>query len=163
MAYAWLKMQAHRYALVADAQGLNYVAGPDEPLTEVAKVVAPGALDEVLLAPYLQAFDDYLRGRSRSIDVPLHLLYGTPFQRDVWQALRLIPYGQTVSYQQLAQMANHETAVRAVASAVGKNPTMIMVPCHRVIRSTGEIGQFGGGVPMKRALLALEQGQPASF
>jgi len=87
-------------------------------------------------------------------------LPGTDFQRDVWRALMKIPCGQTVTYAQLAEMAGHGTAVRAVANAVGKNPCAPDIPCHRVIRSDGSIGGYSapGGIEMKKKLLAAETG-----
>ncbi|WP_175265269.1 methylated-DNA--[protein]-cysteine S-methyltransferase, partial [Lacticaseibacillus nasuensis] len=77
--------------------------------------------------------------------------------------LQQIPYGATWTYGQLATAIGRPTAVRAVATAVGKNPAMVVVPCHRVIRSDGQIGQFRGGVAMKRALLVLEAGGVSEF
>lgn len=83
---------------------------------------------------------------------------GTPFQKEVWHALCRIPKGKTVTYAQLAKMIGKPRAVRAVASAVGKNPLAPMVPCHRVIRSDGGLGGYSGkgGVKAKRALLKKE-------
>ena len=83
---------------------------------------------------------------------------GTEFQRRVWRALCDIPYGQTVSYSHLARTIGAERAVRAVGAANGANPIAIIVPCHRVIGANGAITGFGGGLPVKRALLDLEQG-----
>lgn len=88
----------------------------------------------------------------------INKLPGTPFQRDVWYALTLIPRGETVTYSELARMAGHPTAVRAVANAVGRNPMPPTIPCHRVVRCDGAIGGYSGpgGVATKRALLAAE-------
>ncbi len=85
-------------------------------------------------------------------------LPGTSFQRDVWYALTRIPRGKTVTYKELAQMAGHPMAVRAVANAVGKNPLPPQIPCHRVIRSDGTIGGYSapGGVERKLELLHAE-------
>jgi methylated-DNA-[protein]-cysteine S-methyltransferase len=84
---------------------------------------------------------------------------GTPFQKTVWQELRRIPYGETISYLELAKRIDNEKAVRAVGMANGANPIAIIVPCHRVIGSNGSLTGFGGGLPTKRALLELEKGQ----
>ena len=81
---------------------------------------------------------------------------GTPFQLDVWSALRTIRYGETRSYQQLAKMIGREKAVRAVGAANGANPLPIVIPCHRVIGSNGSLTGFGGGMAAKRFLLDLE-------
>jgi len=83
---------------------------------------------------------------------------GTPFQQRVWQALCEIPYGQTISYGELARRIDAVKAVRAVGAANGANPIAIIVPCHRVIGANGSLTGFGGGLPTKRALLDLEQG-----
>ncbi len=90
--------------------------------------------------------------------VDIDKLPGTQFQRDVWRALTCIPYGTTVSYKQLAEMAGHPRAVRAVANAVGCNPCAPEIPCHRVIRTDGGIGGYSGcgGIMRKRELLRTE-------
>lgn len=84
---------------------------------------------------------------------------GTEFQRRVWHALRAIPYGQTISYGELARRVGDGKAVRAVGLANGANPIAIVIPCHRVIGANGALVGFGGGLPIKRALLDLEQGR----
>ncbi len=81
---------------------------------------------------------------------------GTPFQKQVWEMTRRIPYGKTQSYLWLAEQINRPRAARAVGQALGANPLPIIVPCHRVLTSSGELGGFGGGVEMKRSLLKLE-------
>ncbi len=93
---------------------------------------------------------------SKSLS-PLPLdLYGTPFQLSVWRALLDIPFGETVSYQNIAQAIGRDTASRAVGGAVGDNPVSILVPCHRVIQSNGDITNYGWGTPKKRTLLTME-------
>ncbi len=99
--------------------------------------------------------DEYFAGRRTSFDVPL-LFVGTPFQRNVWQALLAIPYGSTVSYASLASRIGMPSAVRAVANANGANAISIFAPCHRVIGSDGSLTGYGGGLDAKRFLLALE-------
>ena len=81
---------------------------------------------------------------------------GTPFQQKVWRALRTIPYGKTVSYGEIAKAIGHPHASRAVGAANGKNPLSIIVPCHRIIGSTGQLVGYGGGLPIKVILLTLE-------
>jgi methylated-DNA-[protein]-cysteine S-methyltransferase len=98
---------------------------------------------------------EYFSGRRRSFDLPLEL-GGTAFQRDVWWALADIDYGETVSYGELAAMVGRPAAFRAVGQANGANPIPIVLPCHRVVASGGRIGGYGGGLPVKRRLLALE-------
>jgi methylated-DNA-[protein]-cysteine S-methyltransferase len=90
-----------------------------------------------------------------AFDIPLALA-GTPFQLKVWAALRDIPYGHTISYKTLAARIGHPAATRAVGSANGRNPISIIVPCHRVIASSGGLGGYGWGLETKRLLLDLE-------
>ena len=99
---------------------------------------------------------EYFDGRRLEFDLPM-VLNGTPFQRTVWEALREIPYGQTVSYGELARRIGRPAASRAVGSANGKNPIGVIVPCHRVIGSTGGLTGYGGGLERKRHLLAHER------
>ncbi|HEX6359420.1 methylated-DNA--[protein]-cysteine S-methyltransferase [Actinophytocola sp.] len=102
----------------------------------------------------------YFAGDLKEFDVPLTLA-GTDFQRRVWTELRQIPYGETISYGELAQRLGRPSASRAVGTANGRNPISIIVPCHRVIGSTGSLTGYGGGLPRKRYLLSFERGEPA--
>ena len=101
--------------------------------------------------------EEYFAGERTEFDLPL-AMGGTPFQRTVWNALREIRYGETVSYRQLAERIGRPTAIRAVGLANGKNPISIVVPCHRVIGSGGDLTGYGGGLARKRHLLDLERG-----
>ena len=98
----------------------------------------------------------YFAGTRKEFHLPL-APRGTDFQLQVWEALRTIPYGETVSYGQLAAQIKRPGASRAVGAANGKNPIPIIIPCHRVIGNNGRLVGFGGGLPAKRHLLALEQ------
>lgn len=97
---------------------------------------------------------EYFEGKRRKFSIPL-AFRGTTFEKCVWEALRTVPYGHTVSYSGLARLAG-EGGGRAVGNAVGKNPIAILVPCHRVVHQDGTIGGFGGGLPNKILLLNLE-------
>jgi len=99
--------------------------------------------------------DEYFNGQRQQFCVPLELA-GTPFQQRVWSALLQIPYGQTRSYAQIARQIGTPDAVRAVGAANGRNPVSIVVPCHRVIGSTGKLTGFAGGLEAKAQLLSLE-------
>ena len=99
--------------------------------------------------------EEYFARERTAFDVPLAMA-GTAFQRRVWAALREIPYGQTTSYGALAERLGQPGAARAVGLANGRNPIAVIVPCHRVIGADGSLTGFGGGLPRKRALLALE-------
>jgi methylated-DNA-[protein]-cysteine S-methyltransferase len=110
-------------------------------------------------APFREAVRQlraYFEGRLRRFDLPLEPR-GTPFQQRVWGELRKIPYGRTVSYGELAARIGRPTACRAVGAANGRNPLPILVPCHRVVGARGELTGFGGGLPLKAALLRLER------
>jgi methylated-DNA-[protein]-cysteine S-methyltransferase len=103
-----------------------------------------------------RALEAYFAGELEAIDEVRVATGGTPFQKDVWQALREIPAGTTISYGQLAERIGRAGASRAVGAANGANPIPIVVPCHRVIGSNGKLTGFGGGLPLKRWLLDLE-------
>ena len=111
-----------------------------------------------LVGELQRQLDQYFAGRRREFDLPL-AYPGTPFQEKVWAALLKIPYGRTRSYQDIARQVGHPRAVRAVGTANGMNRLAIVVPCHRVVNSNGELGGYGGGLWRKRLLLDLEKGQ----
>ncbi len=111
-----------------------------------------------VLGPIRNELDSYFAGRLKQFSTRV-AFNGTQFQTRVWQELRRIPYGETISYLELARRINNPAAVRAVGMANGANPIAIIVPCHRVIGSNGSLTGFGGGLPTKRALLELEKGQ----
>jgi len=108
------------------------------------------------LAPYLAELDEYFAGRRREFSFPLDLR-GTEFQLACWRALLEIPYGETCSYRDIAQAIGHPHAYRAVGMSNNRNPVAIVVPCHRVIASSGSLCGYGGGLDLKRRLLDLEQ------
>ncbi len=99
--------------------------------------------------------DEYFAGKRRTFDTPLRMI-GTEFQRSVWEELMRIPYGEAISYMELAQRTGRPTAFRAVAQANGANQLAVIIPCHRVINASGKIGGYGGGVPRKEWLLRME-------
>jgi methylated-DNA-[protein]-cysteine S-methyltransferase len=98
---------------------------------------------------------EYFAGKRREFQLPLDM-QGTDFQLDVWRQLQGIPYGETRSYAQIAHAIGRPKAVRAVGAANGSNPVSIVVPCHRVIGSSGKLTGYGGGLPLKKRLLELE-------
>ncbi len=110
---------------------------------------------DLLPYPIAEQLDAYFAGALREFDLPLSP-EGTTFQLEVWAALEEIPYGETISYAELALRIGNPAAVRAVGLANGKNPLPIVVPCHRVIGSDGSLTGFGGGLPTKEFLLKLE-------
>ncbi|MHC6800718.1 methylated-DNA--[protein]-cysteine S-methyltransferase [Vibrio antiquarius] len=118
-----------------------------------------GARDDQhpVLRQAVTQLNEYFSGLRNEFDLPLAAT-GTDFQNQVWQALTTIPYGETWSYQDLANAIGNPKAVRAVGLANGKNPISIVVPCHRVIGKSGKLTGYAGGVERKQRLLALEQG-----
>ena len=113
--------------------------------------------DDETLKLTRQQLDEYLAGRRTGFDVPL-LLIGSDFQKAVWNALMQVSYGKTATYLDLARVVGNEKAVRAVAGANGANAIAIIIPCHRILGSNGELVGYGGGLPVKQRLLDLEQG-----
>ena len=114
--------------------------------------------DKAPFAEVIRQLQAYFGGELKEFDLPL-ALEGTDFQLRVWKALRTIPYGETISYAQLAQCIGNPKSVRAVGLANGSNPIPIIVPCHRVIGSDGSLTGFGGGLSTKKKLLELENKQ----
>lgn len=110
---------------------------------------------EILLETEKQ-IREYLSGKRNHFDLKIHLK-GTDFQKDVWKAVVKIGYGETVSYEDIAITVGRPKALRAVGTAVGKNPLPLIVPCHRVIRKSGQIGNYALGVSLKTNLLEMEE------
>lgn len=108
-----------------------------------------------ILSQTVKELQEYFQGTRTEFTVPL-APQGTEFQMKVWAQLRKIPFGQTISYRQLASQIQNEKACRAVGTANGKNPLSILIPCHRVIAADGTLGGYSGGLEMKKALLSLE-------
>lgn len=104
-----------------------------------------------------QQLEEYFAGERTAFDLPLDIRGGTPFQREVWHALRSIPYGETWAYKDIAEKIGNPKAVRAVGGANNKNPLSIIIPCHRVIGASGQLVGYGGGLSKKEILLALER------
>jgi methylated-DNA-[protein]-cysteine S-methyltransferase len=139
--------------LAADASGLRLLAfagGGRAPAVSPDWQPDHGELDGLVAE-----LGAYFTGRLKVFSMPL-APQGTPFQRAVWSELQRIPYGETVSYGELARRLGNPKAVRAVGTANGSNPIAIIIPCHRVIGSNGSLVGYGGGLPIKQTLLALE-------
>lgn len=147
--------------------GRLLLAGDGDSLTQVCFQSGPrpqSPADDWIAdgAPFRRAIGqlgEYFAGERRRFELPL-APRGTEFQRRVWRALTEIPYGKTVSYGELARRIGNPSAPRAVGLANGANPLPIIVPCHRVIGADGSLTGFGGGLPIKRKLLALEGAGP---
>jgi len=157
--------------------GRLWVAGDESALTEIrfdraspatvalAREPMPWDPGAGLLDAARRQLDEYFAGRRRRFDLPL-LPLGTEFQQQVWEQLRTIDYGRTLSYGELAERVTDARAARAVGLALGSNPLPIVIPCHRVIGADGSMTGFGGGIDRKRFLLRLEgvlQGEQESL
>lgn len=147
--------------LATTPRGLVRVGLPnqddEEILAELAARVSPRVLESA--APLDEArreLDLYFEGRLTEFELPLDWRLSRDFRRRALRAIARIPYGQTRSYTQIATSAGNERAVRAAGTACGTNPIPVVVPCHRVLRSSGGLGGYGGGLPMKEELLRLE-------
>ena len=129
----------------------------DELLVDLARRVSPRVLEAPAeLDETRRELDLYFEGKLRDFDLPLDWQLSDGFRLRVQRAIAGIPYGETRSYTEVAARAGNERAVRAAGTACGRNPIPVVVPCHRVLRSGGALGGYGGGLPMKQALLRLE-------
>jgi methylated-DNA-[protein]-cysteine S-methyltransferase len=142
--------------VVGDYQAVRFVRFPGE--SEPDRVWFEARAGPVREAA--RQLEAYFARRRSAFELPL-APQGTPFQQRVWQELQKIPYGDTVSYGELAKRIGQPTASRAVGAANGANPIPIIIPCHRAVGADGSMTGFGGGIGVKRKLLALEAGQRA--
>ena len=148
----WMKQASIRTPL-----GIATILGDENGIHEVKvddSTEESSEIPEVLQSAILQ-LQQYFSGKRQDFDLKLNPK-GTDFQKKVWEELRNIPYGTTVSYLELSRKLGDEKAIRAVASANGKNPLWIVVPCHRVIGSNGSLTGYAGGLHRKKWLLDLE-------
>jgi methylated-DNA-[protein]-cysteine S-methyltransferase len=147
--------------MAANEKGLCYIGSPNKPFEEMeawltkrfSKLELVGN-DEVVEV-YTNQIREYLDGERSEFTIPVDLK-GTAFQLAVWDALTKIPYGEKKSYSDIANMIQNPTAVRAVGAAIGANPVLMTIPCHRVVAKNGALTGFRGGLEMKEKLLALE-------
>jgi methylated-DNA-[protein]-cysteine S-methyltransferase len=130
---------------------------PEEALENLAARISPRLLEApARLDEARRELDLYFEGKLTEFDLPLDWQLSRDFRRRALRAIDRIPYGKTRNYTEIARSAGNERAVRAAGSACGSNPIPIVVPCHRVLRTGGALGGYGGGLPMKEALLELE-------
>ncbi len=156
MSYTTIAPPVGPLLLVADEAGLrkiHFINGrhPAKPAPEWRE-------DPTKLQETIRQLRAYFAGELETFDLTL-APQGTPFQLKIWNLLREIPYGETISYGELARRAGNPKASRAVGLANGANPIPIIIPCHRVIGSSGKLTGYGGGLPIKEKLLALERRQ----
>lgn len=148
--------------VAATTVGICYIGSQHAEFLELEKWTNKRLPNHILkeeadvLQPYLTELVDYLEGHRKDFSLPIDL-HGTPFQQSVWKALQEIEYGQTVSYTDIAERIQRPSSVRAVGTAIGANPLLITVPCHRVIAKSGKLTGYRGGLDMKEQLLGLEK------
>ena len=148
--------------MTATARGIyavEFLDVPDEDIPHLDDDI----YDDTPLATWFQTFLDFLEQPSGNLSLPLDrlMMEGTPLQQRVWKALQNIPPGQTITYGAVAEIIGRPSAVRPVAQACGANPVAVIIPCHRVLRSDGELGGYRWGVQRKQALLKREAQQLA--
>ncbi len=160
LSYVTFSSDAGWIGILGSTEGLLAITLPQRSSEKALQLLGDSA-DRATRSPSL--FEDlmerlriYFGGREAAFPDELDLSSATPFQRRVWEITRLIPYGETRSYAWVAGQIGKPGAVRAVGQALGRNPLPIIIPCHRVLTSQGELGGYSGGVEMKRRLLFLE-------
>lgn len=159
----WAKLEEGEWSLylARTEKGLCYI-GCDSEFKDFERSLGkyfPAAVlveNNKALQPYMTEIQEFLLGKRQAFSMDLDVK-GTPFQEEVWEALAHIPYGQTVTYSDIAEKINRPQAVRAAGKAIGANPLLIAVPCHRVIGKNGAITSYRGGIKMKQTLLKLEK------
>jgi len=161
VAYATVDSPFGPLLLAATPRGLVKVSfpqlGTEATLEALATKISPRVLEApARLDEARRELDRYFEGRLTEFELPLDWQLTEGFRKKAQQAINRIPYGRTRSYTEIARSAGNERAVRAAGTACGANPLPIVVPCHRVLRSGGALGGYGGGLPMKEALLKLE-------
>ena len=161
LAYKEIASPVGKLKLVASDKGLTAVLWEHDKPTRVRLAQMIKNENHPILLQAQRQIEEYLAGKRDTFSVPLDL-NGTPFQKDVWEQLLAIPFGETRSYGQLARVLGKPQAMRAVGAAIGRNPISIIVPCHRVIGSSGKLTGFAGGLDTKAQLLTLEKSAPGS-
>ncbi|HEU5143318.1 MAG TPA: methylated-DNA--[protein]-cysteine S-methyltransferase [Solirubrobacterales bacterium] len=161
VAYASTDSPFGRLLVAATPRGVVRIGLPNQDsdllLEDLAGRVSPRVLEvPAQLDEVRRELDLYFEGKLTEFDLPLDWQLTSGFRRNAQRAIARIPYGKTRSYTEIAASAGNERAVRAAGTACGTNPLPIVVPCHRVLRSGGALGGYGGGLPMKEALLRME-------
>jgi methylated-DNA-[protein]-cysteine S-methyltransferase len=162
LAYKMIDSPVGKLKLVASDQGLVAILWQNDKPTRVRLNELTEDARHPLLLETERQLGEYFAGKRKTFSVPLDMR-GTSFQKNVWHALLAIPFGETRSYGQLAKQLGNPQAVRAVGAANGRNPISIIVPCHRVIGSSGKLTGFAGGLETKAHLLSLEEGGARLF
>ena len=158
LAYEYFECPIGQLLVAGDGHAVHLISFPVDRYQE--RILDSWTRDAAPLAPVFAQLCSYFAGETTEFDVPLHFS-GTPFQEKVWTALCAIPFGETISYGELAKRIGNPNASRAVGAANGANHLPIIVPCHRVIGADNSLTGFGGGLPTKQFLLEHEGISPA--
>jgi methylated-DNA-[protein]-cysteine S-methyltransferase len=161
LAYMMIDSPVGKLKLVASEKGLVAILWENDKPSRVRLEALVEDGGHAILLETERQLGEYFAGRRKTFSVPLDMR-GTSFQKNVWDALLAIPFGETKSYGQLAAQLGNAKAMRAVGAANGRNPISIIVPCHRVIGSSGKLTGFAGGLETKARLLDLEAGSAES-
>ncbi len=153
--YTVMKSPVGDITLIADNVSLREIYWPNQKPDRVKFPNLENKDGGRVLKLAVKQLESYFSGKRKEFNLPLKPV-GTEFQKEVWEALRSISYGETVSYGDIARRIGRPKAVRAVGAAIGKNPLSIMIPCHRVIGASGKLTGFAGGLSTKEFLLNLE-------
>jgi methylated-DNA-[protein]-cysteine S-methyltransferase len=160
--YAAFETGAGWIGLKGSEKGLSKATLPQPSAEHAVIMLGKEVLNLVFSAeffqPVIEQYIAYFKGQRVTFTERLDLSGHTPFQRAVWKATQEIPWGKTRSYAEVARNIGKPSAPRAVGQALGRNPLLIIIPCHRVLASDGTLGGFGGGLELKRYLLGLETG-----
>lgn len=154
--YLYMHSPVGRLQLVADEQALVAVLWECEKANRISLHQLVENQNNIILIETQKQLSEYFQGYRQRFDLPLKL-NGTAFQQQVWRALLNIPYGETRTYKEIALAIGNLKAVRAVGTAIGRNPISIIAPCHRVIGASGKLVGFAGGLENKERLLKIEQ------
>jgi methylated-DNA-[protein]-cysteine S-methyltransferase len=155
--YTYINSPAGKILLLSDSHiltGLYFVGQKNEPTLDSQWRQDP-SLD--IFSRVQTQVSEYFAKKRQSFDIAYQFKIGTPFQHNVWNAITQVPYGTTLSYKELATQLGTPKSIRAVATAVGRNPLLLIVPCHRIIGSNGSLVGYAGGLQQKQNLLNLEQ------
>jgi O-6-methylguanine DNA methyltransferase len=159
--YGKVDSEIGAFYIAATDKGLCFIGSPSEALGSIKEKITRQNSEVTFIEndkkikKYIDQLLEYLNGDRTIFDIPIDI-QGTAFQEAVWDELKNIPYGETVSYSDIAQNIEKPNAVRAVGTAIGANPVLMVIPCHRVVSKSGQLTGFRGGISMKEELLNLE-------
>ena len=162
ISWSFFEHENWKFYVAATSKGLCYVGSPNSSFNELRDWASHHFLhaelveDTTLLQNYKTELREYFQGKREIFTFPVDV-HGTEFQQQIWNALNQIPYGETCTYSQIAEMIHRPSAIRAVGTAIGANPVLITIPCHRVIGKNGALTGYRGGLDVKKELLRLEK------